>query len=57
MVKCSYCNHEYEWPKGTTVVNSTTGEVSYFCCSKCRKYSEMKRKKKKWALPKKETKN
>jgi ribosomal protein L24E len=54
MVKCTYCNKKYEWPKGTTVVNSGTSNVLYFCSSKCRSYFEMKRKKKKWALPKKE---
>jgi ribosomal protein L24E len=38
----------YKRPKGTTVVNSASGEIYHFCSSKCRKYADMKRKKKKW---------
>jgi len=49
MPKCNYCDKQYEWPKGVTVVNSRTGEIKYFCSSKCRKNAEMKRKKRKWA--------
>jgi len=53
MPKCTYCNKNYESPRGITVVNSATGHISYFCSSKCRKNAEMKRKKKKWSGRKK----
>ncbi|MEM3405973.1 MAG: 50S ribosomal protein L24 [Candidatus Pacearchaeota archaeon] len=54
MPKCSYCKKEYEFPRGITLVNSNTGHISYFCSRKCRKYSEMNRKKGKWSSSKKE---
>ncbi len=49
MPVCSFCKKSYEFPKGTTVVQKE-GSVRYFCCSKCRKNSEMGRlaKKVKW---------
>jgi len=49
MPKCSYCGKNYEFPKGITIVNSSSGRVSYFCSRKCRRYQEMKRKKGKWS--------
>jgi len=52
MPKCSFCEKNYSEHKGTIVVDSTSGEVKNFCSSKCRKNSEMKRKKKKWTKPK-----
>ena len=49
MPVCSFCKSNYEFPKGTTVVKKD-GSVRYYCCSKCRKNSEMGRlsKKVKW---------
>ena len=49
MVSCSFCKKNYEFPKGTTVVQKD-GSVRYFCSSKCRKNFEMGRlsKKVKW---------
>jgi ribosomal protein L24E len=52
MPKCTYCNKEYKFPKGISVVDSIKGEIKYYCSSKCRKNAEMKRKKRKWAIPK-----
>ena len=54
MPKCSYCSQDYEFPRGTTLVDSVSGNIRYFCSSKCRKNALMHRKKKKWALSKKE---
>jgi len=53
MPKCSYCSKNYEFPRGTTVVSSISGNIKYFCSSKCRKNAEMKRKKRKWATKQK----
>jgi ribosomal protein L24E len=53
MPKCSYCNKEYSIHKGVTVVDSSSGNINYYCSSKCRKNSERGRKKKKWTKPKK----
>jgi large subunit ribosomal protein L24e len=49
MVTCSFCKENYEFPKGTTVVQKDAS-VRYYCSSKCRKNSEMGRltKKVKW---------
>ena len=49
MVVCSFCKSNYEFPKGTTVVQKDSS-VRYYCSSKCRKNSEMGRlnKKVKW---------
>jgi large subunit ribosomal protein L24e len=49
MVVCSFCKNNYEFPKGTTVVQKDSS-VRYYCSSKCRKNSEMGRlnKKVKW---------
>ncbi len=49
MPVCSFCKKGYEFPKGTTVVLKS-GDVRYYCSSKCRKNSEMGRltKKVKW---------
>ncbi|MBU1136664.1 MAG: 50S ribosomal protein L24e [Nanoarchaeota archaeon] len=54
MPKCSYCKKNYEIHKGVSVVESSKGNVYYYCSSKCRKNAEMKRKKKKWTNPGKE---
>jgi len=48
MPKCNYCGKQYEWPRGITVVDSSSGQIRYFCSSKCRKNAEKKRKKRKW---------
>ena len=49
MPVCSFCKNGYEFPRGTTVVQKS-GDVRYYCSSKCRKNSEMGRvsKKVKW---------
>lgn len=53
MPRCSYCGSDYEFPRGVTVADGTTGKTKYYCSSKCRKNSEMGRKKRKWALKEK----
>ena len=49
MPVCSFCKADYNFPKGVTVVQ-ISGVVRYYCCSKCRKNSEMGRdnRKVKW---------
>lgn len=49
MVVCSFCRNNYEYPRGTTVVQKD-GTARYYCSSKCRKNLEMGRlnKKVKW---------
>jgi large subunit ribosomal protein L24e len=49
MPVCTFCKHNYEYPRGTTVVQKD-GNAKYYCSSKCRKNSEMGRdnKKVKW---------
>ena len=58
MPKCSFCKQNYEFPKGTTVVQKD-GNVRYFCGSKCRKNSEMGRdnRKVKWVKKLKKAKS
>lgn len=53
MPVCTFCKRPYEFPRGTTVVHKD-GTVKYFCCSKCRKSSEMGRdnRKVKWVKKK-----
>ena len=48
-MSCSFCKNNYEFPRGTTVVQKD-GTPKHFCSSKCRKNFEMKRlsKKVKW---------
>jgi large subunit ribosomal protein L24e len=48
MPVCSFCRSQYEFPRGTTVVQKD-GTVKFFCSSKCRKNSEMGRNNKKVA--------
>ncbi|MFH1710767.1 MAG: 50S ribosomal protein L24 [Nanoarchaeota archaeon] len=55
MPKCSYCGKNYEFPRGLTLVDSL-GKIKHLCSSKCRKYSDMGRKKGKWALEDKKVK-
>ena len=52
MPKCSFCKQQYEFPKGTTVVQKD-GTPRHYCCSKCRKNAERrqhlkKRRRVKW---------
>ncbi len=49
MPVCTFCKNQYEFPKGTTVVQKDAS-VRYYCSSKCRKNMEMGRlnKKVKW---------
>jgi len=56
MAKCSYCNQESPEHLGVFVVDSVSSKIKYFCSSKCRKNSEMQRKKKKWTKQLVETK-
>jgi len=42
MPKCSFCKSNYEFPRGITVIQRD-GNPRYYCCSKCRKNSEMGR--------------
>lgn len=51
MAKCTYCNTTYPDHQGVMVVDSVTSKVRYYCCSKCRKFAVMNRKKKKWTVP------
>jgi ribosomal protein L24E len=53
MPKCSYCGKTYPEHKGLIVVDSTAGNMKFYCSSKCRKNAEMKRKKRKWSRMKK----
>ena len=49
MPTCSFCKGDYNFPKGISVVQKS-GDVRYYCSSKCRKNSEMGRdnRKVKW---------
>ena len=49
MPKCTFCKQDYEFPKGTTVVQKD-GTPFHFCSSKCKKNKEMGRdnRKVKW---------
>ena len=46
MVTCSFCRNNYEFPRGTTVIQKD-GTARHYCSSKCKKNSEMGRKNKK----------
>lgn len=46
MPKCSFCGKQYEIPRGLTFV-LPSGDVLYFCSSKCEKNYKMGRKPKK----------
>ena len=46
MPVCSFCKQDYEFPRGTTVVQKD-GKIKHYCTSKCRKNSEMGRDNKK----------
>ena len=45
MPKCSFCNKNYEIPRGLTYVLNN-GDILYFCSSKCRKNNNLGRKSK-----------
>lgn len=47
MPKCSYCQSNYEFPRGLTLV-MTNGDVNHLCSSKCRKNMLMGRRKVRW---------
>lgn len=51
MPVCSFCKKQYEFPRGTSVVQKDAS-IRYFCSSKCRKNFEMGRtnKKVKWIV-------
>ncbi len=47
MPKCVYCQSQYEFPRGLTLVMKD-GTVNYLCSSKCRKNMLMGRRKVRW---------
>jgi len=47
MPKCVFCEKDYEFPKGTTLV-TTKGNINYLCSSKCRKNMALNRRKVRW---------
>ncbi len=49
MPRCTFCKQDYEFPKGVTVVQKS-GDIKFYCSSKCRKNAEMGRdnRKVKW---------
>lgn len=47
MPKCVYCEKNYEFPKGLTLVMKD-GTVHYLCSAKCRKNMLMGRRKVRW---------
>lgn len=47
MPKCVYCQKQYEFPRGLTLV-MTNGDVNYLCSSKCRKNMLLGRRKVRW---------
>jgi ribosomal protein L24E len=49
MPKCTYCGKTYPEHKGLILVDSVTGNIRYYCSSKCRKNALRHRKKRKWA--------
>lgn len=55
MPTCSFCNKEYELPRGLTLVDSISGRILHFCSSKCRRNHELGRdnRKVKWIKKKK----
>jgi large subunit ribosomal protein L24e len=55
MPKCSYCENEYELPKGITWVMKD-GTAKHFCSSKCRKNFKLGKRKVRWILKKKKDK-
>ena len=54
MPVCSFCKGQYEFPRGTTVVEKD-GTIKFYCSSKCRKNANMGRQPKKvnWVRKKK----
>jgi len=47
MPKCAYCESNYEFPRGLTLVMKD-GTVNFLCSSKCRKNMLMGRRKVRW---------
>jgi ribosomal protein L24E len=47
MPKCTYCQKNYEFPRGLTLV-MVNGDVNHLCSSKCRKNMLMGRRKVRW---------
>ena len=47
MPKCVYCQKQYEFPRGLTLVGKG-GNINHLCSSKCRKNMQMKRRKVRW---------
>ncbi len=56
MPKCSFCKDNYEFPRGTTVVQRD-GTAKFYCSSKCKKNSEMGRDNRKVQWVKKSPEN
>ena len=55
---CSFCKKQYNFPRGLTVY-TTDGRIVYFCSSKCRKNTDLKRDPKKvnWVRKRKDIKD
>ena len=47
MPKCSYCEKNYEFPRGLTYILKD-GTVNHLCSSKCKKNMSMGRRKVRW---------
>ena len=50
MPKCVYCQKQYEFPRGLTLIMKS-GDINHLCSSKCKKNMLMGRRKVRW-LPK-----
>ena len=55
MPKCSFCGMVYDVHKGLSLV-LTDGSLKHLCSSKCRKNFKMKRRKTRWVLKMKKSK-
>lgn len=47
MPRCVYCQKNYEFPRGLTLVMKN-GDVNHFCSAKCKKNMLMGRRKVRW---------
>lgn len=55
MPKCVYCGTMYDVPKGLTLIMKD-GTINHLCSSKCRKNKFMKRRKVRWVIKTKKSK-
>ena len=47
MLKCVYCEKDYDIHRGVTLVMNS-GKINHFCSAKCKKNWGMKRRKVRW---------